>query len=191
MKPITRIHHAIGSLLLMLLACGCLAHELPDNRLTLVLRDDNHLSLGFYIHYADALHRALSPRTSFQEFTLVYSSLAAADFEKEMQRAQMKFRLGTRVVLASGAALTIANWQWPAPATVQRSLQERAMASVVAPSAHSHDAPTEIRAEVVSAAAISAVSVLLPDEFQNVLVVSYRPAEVWIQPKQPSPVIKF
>lgn len=191
MKPITLMRNAIRSLLLTLLASTCLAHELPDNRLTLVLRDDNHLALSFYVQYADALHRALSPQTSFQEFTLVYSSMAAPAFEKEMQRAQTKFRSGTRVTLASGTVLTIANWQWPDTAKVRRSLQEQAMASVVAPNAHSHEVSTEIRAEVVSAVAISAVSVQVPEEFQKVLVVSYRPAQVWVEPKMGSPVIKF
>lgn len=44
------------------LTTAAAAHELPANRVTLVLRDDNHLSLTCFIDYTTALHRALVPQ---------------------------------------------------------------------------------------------------------------------------------
>ena len=178
---------------LWLFAVSGFAHDLQANRATLVLRDGNHLSLTFFINYTDALHQALAPQQTFAEFVLPYSAMTPPVFEKELLRAQGKFQAGTRVVLAKDQAASVTHWVWPEAAQVQKLLQQRAMQILVAPAAHPHETPLEIRAEVTapSRAALAVLKLRLPTEFQQVLVVSYQPKQVWLTPRTLSPEIRF
>ena len=76
---------------------------------------------------------------------------------------------------------------------MQNLLQQRAMQAVVAPTDHAHAVPTEIRAEAKSsnAADFTSVTLKLPAQFQQVLVVSYQPKQVWLKPHTLSPAISF
>jgi hypothetical protein len=74
---------------------------------------------------------------------------------------------------------------------VQQKLRERAMLMVRAQGAHSHEAPLEVRAELAAGQDFLALNVQFPAEFRDVLVVSYRPAQVWVKPDQPSPAVVF
>jgi hypothetical protein len=177
--------------LLWLLIGNVCAHELEANRLTLVLRERNHLSLTFFVNYTDALYRALAAQRTFQEFVLIYSAMPPQEFQKELLRAQLKFQTTTRLSLSTGQEVLAKKWIWPDPAKVQRMLQERAMQAMVAPEQHTHETALEIRAELTSERDISALKISLPDEFQSVLVVSYQPRQIWVAPKTRSTIIKF
>ena len=65
------------------------------------------------------------------------------------------------------------------------------MQLMVDPNRHAHEPPVEIRAEANARQEITAVRIQFPDEFQKVLVVSYRPSQVWVEPKTVSAPIKF
>jgi hypothetical protein len=179
------------SVLLCMLAANSGAHELEANRLTLVLRDRNHLSLTFFIDYTEALHRALSPRRPFHEFVLVYSAMKPEDLRAELLRAQARFQADTRLTLAAGKPVAVTNWRWPDADRVQAMLRERAMQAVVAPGDHAHAAPVEIHAEVTSTDDIGSLAIRLPEELQRVLVVSYRPSQRWVEANKRSTEIGF
>jgi hypothetical protein len=55
---------------------------------------------------------------------------------------------------------------------------------------HAHEAALEIRAECQSAKPIPSLRVSFPSAFQRVLVVSYQPKQVWVEPRE-SPEITF
>ena len=74
----------LATLLTVRLVAG--AHELEDNRATLVLRDDNHVTLTLFINYVDALHAALAPGQPLPAFLLVYSAMKPADFRAALDR---------------------------------------------------------------------------------------------------------
>jgi hypothetical protein len=181
----------LGVLLAWLLASGAIAHELESNRLTLVLRDRNHLSMTFHLDYTGVLHRALAPKRTLTEFILACSVMKPEELEKDLLRAQAKFQSATRLVIAPGQETAAIRWSWPEPRKVHAMLQERAMQRVVAPDDHAHDPVVEIRAEAVSAGDVGSVTIQFPEEFQRVLVVSYRPAQSWVQPGMPSGKIGF
>jgi hypothetical protein len=171
-----------------------LAHELPANRATLILRDGSHLSLALFINYPEALHQALAPQQSQTAFELAYSSLAAPEFAQALQRAQTKFQSGTQLVLANGRTATLTHWRWPAADQVQKQLQQRVMQALVAPRDHpAHEEPLETRAELSgpSLAELARLKLRLPAEFGEVLVVSYQPKQVWVKPHALSPEIRF
>ena len=85
--------------------------------------------------------------------------------------------------------LKISGWKWPDVKQVQSMLQHQVMQAMV--DGHVHEAPTEILADAVAPYAIGSVTVRFPEEFQKVLVVSYRPNQVWVEGKKASPPITF
>jgi len=169
------------------------AHELQTNRVTLILRDGQHLSLTFFINYTEALHRALAPERPLPEFLLPISTLPLPELETLLQRAHNKFQSDTRLLQANGKTVPIRQWVWPEPARVQQILQQRAMQTLVAAADHPHEPPLEIRAEAGGQAAndMNAIRLSFPAEFGQVLVVSYQPRQVGVPARSLSPVIRF
>ena len=175
----------------LVLVPNAAAHELQENRAALVLRDGTHLSVTFFIAYADALHLALEPQRSEQEFLAMYSAMEPELLQKELLRAQAKFQATTRLYLATGTKVALTNWIWPDAKQVQAMLQQNIMRAIVDPAGHAHEEPMEIHADANSQEEITAVRIQFPEEFQTVLVVSYRPRQLWVEPQSWSPAIKF
>lgn len=157
-------------------------HELPDNRATLVLRDGTHLSMTLYLNFTEVAHRALAPGLSQGEFLVKYAAIPAADFGRELQRAEARLQAGITVQGADAAVLGLTGWTWPDAAQVQGMVQQAAMRAAVAPQDHVTEPQLEVRAEAVASKPLQALRVRFPREFQRVLVVSYRPNQVWAAP---------
>ena len=169
------------------------AHELQSNRATLVLRDDQYLTLSLFVDYTGVLHKVLAPQQPLEAFVLMYAAMTLQAFQAQLLSAQRKLQGSTAVVLHDGKAASLTQWVWPDVAAVQKLLQQRAMQLVVAPADHSHVAQTEIRAETTSASEgdFNSVTLQLPAELQDVLVVSYKPKQVWASPGKASPTVRF
>jgi hypothetical protein len=178
---------------LSLLASSALAHELDTNRATLVLRDRQHLSITFFVDYTDVLHQVLAPQKSVHEFVLMASAMKPQEFQVQLQTVQRKLQNGTVLTLHKGKSAQLVQWVWPGAASVQSQLQQRAMQVLVAPGTHAHLVRTEIRAEAQSgnSSDFSSVTLRLPSEFKDVLVVSYQPKQVWVKPQTALPTISF
>lgn len=174
-----------------LLAGACMAHELEENRATLVLRDKTHVSVTLYVALADALRLALAPQKPLPEFLAVYSAMRPEDLQEQLVRAQSRFQSRVRLFLPAGGEVPLTNWVWPDARKVQALFQQRIMQAVVDPAGHSHEDPLEIHAEVVTPVEITSVRVQFPEEFGKVLVVGYRPTQIWVEPKTVSPAIRF
>lgn len=175
---------------LLAVALACPAHELVDNRATLVLRDRSHLSLTVYLSYPEALHQALLPLREFAAFLLIYSSMDPVKFEKELARAQKSFQAQLRVFVPE-KEVVLSGWSWPDAKAVQEILRQRVMRAMVDPNVHAHEPPMEVRAEAVAAQEIAGARVQFPAEWQRVLVVWYRPLQQWVEGKTLSPVLRF
>ena len=181
----------IGVLLLM---AGLMpAHELPENRATLVLRDKTHVTVTLFVNYPEALHAAISPQRPFPEFLIVLSNMKAEELTKVLVRAQTKFEASTKLYLSGPARkeVSLTNWAWPDAKQVQGMLQRRIMQAMVDPSAHAHEPPTEVHVDGNAPLEIVSLVMQFPPEFQKVLVVSYRPNQVWAERGVVSPEIKF
>ena len=196
MKHFKHVICALLSALLMIAATSTnvQAHELQASRATLVLRDKQHLSLTFFVDYASVLHQVIAPQRSYQEFVMMHAAMKPQELQVQLSAAQSKLKSNIAVVLKNGKTVTLSQWLWPELASVQTLLQQRAMQAVVAPADdHTHAAPTEIRVEATATNSqdFTSVTLKLPPEFQQVLLVSYEPKQVWIKPKAASPVINF
>lgn len=178
-------------LLLGLLGAASGSHELPSNRLTLVLRDDTHLSLTYFIDYATTLHRTLAPEIALREFILVYSAMKQADFEAALSKAHARLSAGTRLALPNGEAVAIRNWRWPSSARARNLLQASAMQMLSGGGRHEHDAVHEVHAEAIPSRGIAALTIRLPEELGKVLVVSYQARQAWAEPRAAPTPIRF
>jgi hypothetical protein len=175
----------------LLLCVTASAHELQDNRATLVLRDRRHLSVTLYLSYTEALHQALLPQRPLPSFLLMYSAMAPDDLQKELLRAQTKFQSNTHLYVAPGREVRLVNWNWPSAKQVQALFQQLVMQAIANPANHSHEEPLEIRADANAGEEITSVQIQFPAEFHNVLVVSYKPNQQWVEGRSLSGAIKF
>ena len=180
------------AMLALSLALKCtFAHELPDNRVTLVLRDGNHVVVTFFLNYAEVLHKALLPQKSFQEFALATSTFPIDRLRHDLLRIQQKLAADTLFTLRNGKVLPLSNWKWPDAERVQALLREHAMRMVVDPGAHSHDDQLEVTAEIRSVTEITSLTAKLPEQLAPIMVVSYRPSQIWVREKAAAPLISF
>ena len=194
MKSSTYFLHRIvaGLAQLAFFACGIAnAHELQDTRATLVQRDNTLVTMTLYVDLPQVLYRSLSTQGSFVEFAAANANLPADVFKLTFLRVQNRLQAEIRATRPSGQALTLQRWVWPKPAAVQAALRERLMEAMVAPGEHSHLPPQEVRAEVVAVEPITALRMEFPLVLQRVLVMSYRPKQVWVAPQKLSADITF
>ncbi len=183
-------------LLACVLTSNAVAHELESNRATLVLRDRQHLTLTFFVDYARVLHQVLAPQRPLNDFVMTYSAMKPQEFQSQLQEAQRMLQSGITVTLHNGKTAALTQWAWPQAKAVQAALQQRTMQAVVAPADHAHAATMEIRAQASSSSSASSsdfttIKLQLPPQFQQVLVVSYQPKQVWIKPGAPPAAIAF
>jgi hypothetical protein len=175
-----------------MLASASQAHELQTNRVMLVLRDSHHLSLTFFIDYIDAIYDTLAPDQPFEKFVMVHSAMAPAAFKQALTRAHQKLEADTQLVGPGGKALTLTNWRWPDAVNVQDALKQRAMRMVVgSKEPHTHEPAFEVRAEATVSTTPKSVKLKLPEVLQPALLVSYRPAQVWIGAKSGAKTVHF
>jgi hypothetical protein len=167
------------------------AHDLAENRLSLVLRDDTHIALTFFIDYPKVLQQALEPKRTFSEFLLIYSAMPKADFQQAMAKAQAIFSNQTVIKLSNGEPLLVTAWRWPDSASTQSVLQQKAMQSIVAGNDHKHDLTTEVQANATARRKIDEIALMLPKALGSVLVVSYKPKQTQLPPAAAPLKIKF
>jgi len=181
----------VCTLMLTALALCASAHESTDNRATLVLREPTHLVVTLYLGYGELLHRTLAPQQPMVDFLAARASMPPEEFARVSAAAQARWQSSIELRSAQDKPLGDAVWTWPEPADVQQMLRMRLMQTLADPGRAGHEEPTEVRAELRSAKAISALKVAFPPEFQKVVVVSYRPSQVMLEPGKPPALVQF
>ena len=193
MEPQSRMRTTLGVWALLALAVcrPVAAHELQASRATLVQRDPNFVAMTLYIDLPAVLHHALAPQTSFAQFALAQVTMPTDAFKAVLLRAANRMQAEMRATTAKGPALAFERWVWPEAARVQAALRERLMESVVASGDHAHPVPLEVHAELHSAAPIAGLRVQFTPLLGRVMVVSYRPKQVWVDTRSVSSTITF
>ena len=186
-----RLLPCVAATLVLLVAQRSSAHELAENRATMVLRDQNHVAITLYLNYSDVLHRTLAAEQSFAEFVLAFSALSPEQFAAQLNKAQTRLQSQIKVLPRPATEASMRRWVWPAATRVQALLRDRAMQMLVAPNDHAHEAPLEVRVELQTTGRVSAVSAVFPPEFRRVLVISYRPKQTWAEPGDAATEIVF
>lgn len=182
---------AVCTMVLAALALSASAHESTDNRATLVLREPTHLVVTLYVGYGELLHRTLAPQQPWMDFLAAHASMPAEEFARVSATAQARWQSGITLRSAQDKPVGDTSWAWPKPADMQQMLRMRLMQSLADPGRAAHEEPTEVRAELRSSKPIAALKVAFPPEFQKVIVVSYRPSQVSLEPGKPATLVQF
>ena len=178
--------------LLAIAACGSAgAHELQENRATLVQREANFVAMTLYIDLPAVLHHALAPQRSFAEFAVAHANMPPDAFKAVLTRVATRMQSETQATTTKGRTLAFAHWAWPDAPRVQEALRDRLMETVVAPTDPTHTAPLDVHAELHSDLPITALRVQFAPVLGRMMVVSYRPKQVWADSHRPSPAITF
>ena len=165
---------AVGILIALSAISPCAAHELEVNRLTIVMRDQSHLSLTFRVDEIALLGRFLAPDVSTLEFAVSMAAIEREQFDDLIERARE--RLSSKIVLVDQQAkqLVLRNWRWGSIERLRSEIQQFAMGAVVGGGVHSHLQSSEIHVDAIASEPVSSVTVSLPVEAETILVVSYK-----------------
>ena len=165
---------AVGILIALSAISSCAAHELEVNRLTIVMRDQSHLSLTFRVDEIALLGRFLAPDVSTLEFAVSMAAIERKQFNDVIERARA--RLSSQVVLVDQQAkqLVLRDWRWGSIERLRSEIQQFAMGAVVGGGVHSHPQSSEIHVDAIASEPVSSVTVSLPVEAETILVVSYK-----------------
>lgn len=164
------------------------AHELEATRLTVVAREEGHVSLALRVDFPELLRRLLAPEQGPGEFAVRCAARPDEEFAREQARAQAVLAARIRLELPGGREVRLGAWTWPDPTTVQAALRQRAMRELVDPGGHGGEPPVEIRAEGLAGSSLEGLALRLPAELRPLLVVSYRPDQTWVGRDQEAPV---
>lgn len=178
-------------------------HEIHANRLTLIQRDASHLSLRWQIDLVSALQRTLEPNSEAVPFQVKLLSLPQTQFEAALKRTQSHIEKELELVVdkpksKSRIRLTPKSWRWPKPIELRKHLQELTAAEVLRQSGqlsasdHDHSEFFEITAELVEPQYdLSNIAIKTPSVLGKVMLVYYRPRQIWLDPKSPPEFISF
>jgi len=152
----------------------CFAHELNENRASLVLRNDTSLSVILYINIGQALHKTLAPQRDQFEFIGFLSSLNEIEFSKQWLLATRKLESQIHVLPKSGQSFKLSALNWGDPKVAQRHLQESTMRAVIEKNKHLHSEPYEVKFQINNPTPISSVTLDIPEALQPMTIVSNR-----------------
>ena len=183
---------AVGILTALSAISPCAAHELEVDRLTIVMRDQSHLSLAFRVDEIALLGRFLAPDVSTLEFAFSMATIEREQFDDLVERARA--RLSSQIVLVDQQAkrLVLRNWRWGSIERLRSEIQQFAMGAVVGGGVHSHPEISEIHVDAIASEPVSSVTVSLPVEAERILVVSYKTTEKYFDASvSPSVKVEF
>jgi hypothetical protein len=172
----------------LLLAGAAGAHEMTENRARLVLREDNHITGSLFVNYTKLMHQVWAPEKSFQDFAVMYSAMDAASFAAKLADLQHRIENGTEVQ-AGSEIFHGRDWGFPSAGVSQAMLRKHMMGALTGSTYH--EEPVEIDFDVVATVKLTAVRARFPKELGKVLLVTYRPAEVWVESGAQSAGIVF
>lgn len=164
-----------------------LGHEIDADRLTIVQRSPEHLSLTFRLDEMSVLQRALAPdadpASGSAGVLLSMTAMSDADFARVLDGARARFAAELVLADQDGQIIALSNWRWPPAAPLRQRIRTRAMQSIVGddPDSHVHDDDHEhadsITVDAIARSPVISLTVALPAAADDLLVVAYRPTQ--------------
>lgn len=164
-------------LVLFIASAAALAHELPDDRVTIVQREPTHLSITFYIDEVALLNRIIAPKSSRTEFLLVFATLPSANFTTKIQQARDSFAAEIAIRDMNRRSLLISPLRWPTLIDTQRLVKESALALLATGSDHDKVTFSEINADATADEPLESIYFIKPRSLPELTGVSYRPLQ--------------
>jgi hypothetical protein len=168
---------ALGILFVFSAMSSCIGHELEVDRLTIVMRNQSHLSLIFRVDEISLLGRILAPDASTLEFAVSMAAIEDQKFDNLIDHARKKLSSEIILVGQNSKKIALQNWRWDSKDQLRVEMRKIAMAAIVGGEGHSHPRISEVYADAIADTPISSVMVSLPAEAEKILVVSYKTTE--------------
>jgi len=181
----------LAALLLMALPITAGAHDVVANRLTLVQRDANHVSMTLVIDYVTTLKAVAAPAASYKEFVIACSGMADAQLQRTLSQAHATLEKSIVLQDAQHRTLRVTPLRWPSLTEARKLLQQSAMAAIALGTDKPEPTTLELTADIVSSQRIQSLDVQLPAALADVLVVSYKPVQTAIDPQSRKARITF
>ena len=164
-------------LVLFFASAATLAHELPDDRVTIVQREPTHLSITFYIDEVALLNRLIAPKSSRAEFLLACAALPPARLTIKLQQARDAFAAEISIRDMHRRSLLISPLRWPTLIDTQQLLKESALALLATGSDHDKITFSEISADATAHEPLESIYFIKPRSLPELTGVSYRPLQ--------------
>jgi hypothetical protein len=181
----------VAAVLLGVLPCVAGAHDVVVNRLTLVQRETNHVSMTLVIDYISALKAVAAPGASFKEFVIACSGMPDAQLQRTLSQAQTEIEQGIVLQDMQHRALRVTPLRWPSLNEARKLFQHSAMAAVALGTEKAEPTALELTADVVAAHRIESLDVQLPAALADMLVISYKPVQTPVDPQSHKARVKF
>ena len=182
---------ALPALLLMALPISVSAHDVVANRLTLVQREANHVSMTLVIDYVTTIRAVAAPAASYKEFAIACSGMADAQLQRTLSQAHATLEQGIVLHDAQHHTLRVSPLRWPSLIESRKLLQQSAMAAIALGTDKAEPTTLELTADIVANQRIQVLDVQLPAALADVLVVSYKPVQTTIDPQSRKARITF
>lgn len=174
----------------VLVAAMAKGHDLQATRVSVVLHEQHSVALSLYLDFAGLLQHQMAPNANINEFLVALAAQPATVVETPL--ATLRKQVETELVLRSrGSTLTLSHWQWPSAKVIHAALRERLMASVVAADDEAEDSRLLVKAESADPLRIERLSIELPELIKPAVVVSYRPQQTLVAPKDGARLLEF
>lgn len=169
---------ALLAALLMLWSCAGQAHDVVANRLLLVQREANHVSMTLVIDYVTTLRAVAAPKASHTEFVVACAGMGDVALQRTLSQAQATLERGIVLRDAQQQPLRITPLHWPSLAQARQLLQQAAMAAVALRTDTPEPTTLELQADAIARGPINRLDVQLPPALANVVIVSYKPTQI-------------
>lgn len=176
---------------LLLWPCASPAHDVVANRLVLVQREANHVSMTLVIDYVTTLRAVVAPAASHTEFVVACAGMGDAALQRTLSQAQATLERGIVLRDAQQRALRITPLHWPSLAEARKLLQQAAMAAVALRTDTPEPSTLELQADAVAREPISSLDVQLPPALADVVIVSYKPVQTRADARQHRARVRF
>ncbi len=105
------------------------------------------------------------------------AAMSNEDFHAQWIKIQDTVQTGIEIQSTTGRSLRMNVWHWPDEGSVQKHFRELTMQSVIAPDAHRHETPFEIRFQVQSPMPVSAVTLKVAQALRPITLVATQPRQ--------------
>jgi hypothetical protein len=182
---------AAGLMLMLALQGVASAHDMVSNRLSLVQREPNHVSMTLVIDYVQAMQAVAAPKASLKEFVIACSGMADGPLQRTLGQAQLNIEQGIVLRDTQHRLLRVTALHWPSLADARRLLQQAAMGSIALASDKPEPAALELQADVTSGQVIDGIEIQLPPALTDMTVVSYKPVQTRIDSLSHKATVRF
>lgn len=175
---------------LLLLGGSLQAHELHDNRVTVVLHEQHSITTVLRLDFAGLLQHLMAPDANPAEFLALVAAQGPEQLEAGIAMLKSQVQQGL-VIRNSGQLLSLSQWEWPSTVVIHAALREQMMAALVDGGLAVGNPALEVRAVASDLLAINRLTLELPELLKPAVVMWYRPQQSVMNPQSPAQVMEF